>query len=67
MKLKDREQNEQEKNIILNAKIENLNKINEKNNKIIEDLKSDIDNFKHKKDEEDLNNKVAKIVFLPPT
>ena len=65
--LKDREQNEQEKNIILNAKIENLNKINEKNNKIIEDLKNDIDNFKQKKDKEDLNNKVAKIVFLPPT
>jgi len=64
--LKNKEQNEQDKNIILNAKIENLNKINEKNIKIIEELKDSIENYKEKDKKENESRKTAKIVLMAP-
>ena len=64
--LKNKEQIEQEKNIILNAKIENLNKINEKNLKIIEDLKNNIENYRQKDLKENESRKTAKMILMSP-
>ena len=65
--LKNKETNEREKNVMLNAKIDNLNQINEKNKKIIESLKNNIINFNKKDIEENKSYKTAKIVLMSPT
>ena len=64
--LKNKETNEQEKNIMLNAKIDNLNQINDKNKKIIEDLKNNINNYKKKDLTKKDNYKSAKIILMSP-
>ena len=64
--LKNRENNEQEKNVVLNAKIENLNRLNEDKNKIIEELKNNIELIKQKDIDEKNNNKIANIILMSP-
>ena len=64
--LKNREQTEQDKNIMLNVKIENLNKINEKNLKIIEELKNNLNDIKLKNIKEKEGLKTGKILLLSP-
>ena len=64
--LKNKEQAEQEKNIMLNAKIENLNIVNEKNQKIIKELRNNINNYKEKNTKENEKHKAAKIILISP-
>ena len=64
--LKNRENNEQEKNVVLNAKIENLNRLNEDKNKIIEELKNNIELIKQKDIDEKNNNQIANIILMSP-
>ena len=66
--LKNNEMNEQEKNIILSARIENLNRINEDKNKIIEELKNNNDKNEQKdiKEKEKENNKISNIILMSP-
>ena len=58
--------NEQEKNIILSARIENLNRINEDKNKIIEELKNNNDKNEQKDIKEKENNKISNIILMSP-
>ena len=64
--LKNKEQAEQEKNIMLNAKIENLNIVNEKNQKIIKELRNNINNYKENNTKENEKHKAAKIILISP-
>ena len=64
--LKNNEMNEQEKNIILSARIENLNRINEDKNKIIEELKNNNDKNEQKDIKEKENNKISNIILMSP-
>ena len=66
--LKNNEMNEQEKNIILSARIENLNRINEDKNKIIEELKNNNDKNEQKdiRENEKENNKISNIILMSP-
>ena len=64
--MKNRENNEQEKNVVLNAKIENLNRLNEDKNKIIEELKNNIELIKQKDIDEKNNNQIANIILMSP-
>ena len=66
--LKNNEMNEQEKNVILSARIENLNRLNEDKNKIIEELKNNIDVYEKKniKEKEKEKNKISNIILMSP-
>ena len=64
--LKNRENNEQEKNVVLNAKIENLNRLNGDKNKIIEELKNNIELIKQKDIDKKNNNQIANIILMSP-
>ena len=66
--LKNNEMNEQEKNVILSARIENLNRLNEDKNKIIEELKNNIDIYEKKniKEKEKEKNKISNIILMSP-
>ena len=64
--LKKKELNEKDKNVVLNAKIENLNKIKEDKNKIIEELKNNIDNCKQNDIKDNEKLKTSKIILLAP-
>ena len=58
--------NEQEKNVILSARIENLNRLNEDKNKIIEELKNNIDVYEKKNIKEKEKNKISNIILMSP-
>ena len=64
--MKNRENKEKKKNVVLNAKIENLNRLNEDKNKIIEELKNNIELIKQKDIDEKNNNQIANIILMSP-
>ena len=65
-KLKNKEEKVQENNIYYNAKIENLNKIIEKNNEMLESLKKQNENYKKIINKENIPVRTSKLIFMSP-
>ena len=66
MCLKNKEEKDEENKIYYQAKIENLNKVIEKNKEIIESLKKENENYKQIKNKENISVKTSKIIFMSP-
>ena len=65
-KLKNKEEKDQEINIYCKAKVDNLNKIIEKNNIIIDNLKRENEAYKKIKNKENITIRTSKLIFMSP-